>query len=77
MHAKYNSLSEATRSLSQGPRQTFTLSTTEADPYLTLCLVDAQCERDHMGTLYHALRKSQPPFVRGNPPRCVGQLPPG
>src|SRR6185312_4482345 len=31
-HAKNNSLSEATRSLSQGPRQTFTLSTTAADP---------------------------------------------
>ena len=29
---EYYSLSEATRSLSQGPRQTFTLSTTKTDP---------------------------------------------
>src|SRR6202035_5592437 len=32
MHAKNNSLSEATRSLSQGPRQTFKPPATKTDP---------------------------------------------
>jgi hypothetical protein len=68
MHAKYNSLSETTRSLSQGPRQTFTLPATKTDPKPDLMFGRRPVRNDHMGTLYHALHKSQPPLYE----RCPG-----
>ena len=57
MHAKYNSLSEATRSLSQGPRQTFRLPATKTDQNPTLCLPDVP--RAHRGTEQYKRGRTQ------------------
>src|SRR5580693_8261689 len=42
-HAKHNSLSEATRSLSQGPRQTISCRPRRPTQNPTLCFVNARC----------------------------------
>src|SRR5580693_6974621 len=62
MHAKHNSLSEATRSLSQGPRQTISCRPRRPTQNPTLCLVDIPGEMQPHGYLIPSpSQKSTPP----------------